>query len=291
MKTNKYNWNQDNLAELLNNLLFFLKIEKKPSELLKIILDINNLLGWFIEENPYYIDKFKIYEKINDAINVNINHLKNGKKEILANCNELCYLLLNFNPNNTTKDNLCQKYEYEKILVQENSFLIPTYKDYQETTEFISYPRKIKNISLSKDDLLDLTHDFYKSLNSYFFHYFYKTFKDRYHNFRFNNEENNEHDGYTLIYEYLNKIYINVTRYGNIGDFVTTVHEYAHATSYQINSEHTLYNKILLNEADSIFLELLATDYYYKITNDNSALYLKNNSHLMYSEYINDIMN
>ena len=120
----------------------------------------------------------------------------------------------------------------------------------------------MKQCNLSNDDILELTHDFYKQFDSYFFKKFMGVFKYRKDIVSFKNYDG----GGTLgtCYELLcaSTSYIQILRDHNIGDVTTTIHEFMHATSFSINPNH-LYdpNKDFLSEFDTTFINLLATDY------------------------------
>ena len=59
-------------------------------------------------------------------------------------------------------------------------FLRPEIWEFHEITADFAFFHQEKRASLSKKDLMELTHDFYKTLNSFFFGNFMKSFRRRF---------------------------------------------------------------------------------------------------------------
>ncbi len=158
-------------------------------------------------------------------------------------------------------------------------FLIPDFKIFEESSKFIQVPKDtLKTTSLSKEDLLDLTHDFFKSLNRYFFGNFMKNFRERESHILFKQKEDDY--GVTYYFSYLKEAFIEIGRIYTIEDFFTTTHEYMHATSFQINGDQVYdEEKQIFIEIESVLVELLAADFYLKMTGDENALLFKSLIH------------
>lgn len=158
---------------------------------------------------------------------------------------------------------LLEAYDGVKENLGDIPFLWQDFKDFRDFTKngintFIT----IKNCTLSKDDLLDLTHDFYRSLDHYFYGHFMKTFYRRRDHIVFRSlQGKSPYKGETINIPSLKESFIEVKRDYTIDDVFTTIHEYGHATSSAINPIHSLYPKILFSEVDAIFFELICADY------------------------------
>ena len=136
------------------------------------------------------------------------------------------------------------------------------------TNKFIDVPR-LPTCYLQKNELLDITHDFYKSLNDFFFGNFMKNFYRRYDHITFYPyDTNSEYIGETIFLPSLKESFIKVFRSFTIDDALTTIHEYGHATTVSINPRHLITpNKTLYTEIDTIFMEFIAADYIDKTMN------------------------
>ena len=185
-----------------------------------------------------------------------------------------------------------EKYDMEKYtdifkLLKSNinslAFLWNDYEEFYRETKDIKVREHIfHKSSLSKDDLLTLTHDFYKSLNRCFFGNFMKNFRLRRDHVAFFNEPDEVYCGESVKIKSTKEAYLGIGRFFTIEDYLTTVHEYAHATSFQINLNHNDYDKRAFSETAALFMELLAKDYYFEQTKDYDASVYKINTHLEY---------
>jgi len=120
---------------------------------------------------------------------------------------------------------------------------------------------------LSKDDILDLTYQFYKDLDPVIFKHFNTVFKKRKENVHFiNNCQFSE----GLTYAFSNfDTHICIKRNGTLEDVLTSIHEFSHATSNEINHNHLSTYKDLYSEIDSIFMEIISTNFLKKHFNPN----------------------
>lgn len=147
------------------------------------------------------------------------------------------------------------------------------------TKKSIDYP-ELKTCDLSKSDILELTHDFYKSLNEFFFHNFMTHFSKRRDHIVFrNNDSSLPFRGHTICLPSLSEAFIEINRDHTIDDVLTTVHEYSHATSSTINPKHMLYPKLMFSEIDTIFMELIAADYLEALFKNGQATLNKASRH------------
>lgn len=175
---------------------------------------------------------------------------------------------------NTLK--LLDNYKIDKENIKENRFL------WEEISLFIESAKEFPNLipvsktnSLSKKDILDLTHDFYKSaLDSMLFHNFLKFFRKRYTHIKFVRGTGIENNlGEAMCIPSLRESFISITRYYEIEDVLSTIHEYSHALSTSLNYMHLLNTTYC--EIDSLFMELIAADYLENIFKDGEAILAK----------------
>lgn len=140
----------------------------------------------------------------------------------------------------------------------------------------------LKTMSLSKDDILELTHDFYKScLDKFFFHNFLKHYRNRYTNIKFKNNED-RYMGEAIHILSLGESFITIVRDFNIEDVLTAIHEYEHATSVSINPYTVMDQNYTFCEIGSIFMEMIGADYLETIFKNGEAIIAKANEHQKY---------
>jgi len=179
---------------------------------------------------------------------------------------------------NTPEDmfKLLEGLQYLKDELTPMKFLWPDFQEFADiTSKFIKVPA-LKRCNLSKDDLLSITHDFYKQLNPFFFGNFMKNFYRRNDHivFRSHNEDS-LYVGETITLPSLKESFIEILREYTIDDALTTIHEYSHATSVSINPLHLSSSKTLYTEIDTIFMELIASDYLDTIMKSSNAPIIK----------------
>lgn len=176
-------------------------------------------------------------------------------------------------PNEKMK--LLETFQYLKKNLNQIEFL---WLDFQEFARIVNKPifvPDLKKCSLSKTDLLDITHDFYKSLNKFFFGNFMKNFYRRNDHIVFRGDDNLGLSGTTLTLSSLKESFIEIFRHYTFEDILTTIHEYSHATSASINPKHLDGTKSLYSEIDSIFMELIASDYIDSLFKDDFSTIFK----------------
>ena len=127
-------------------------------------------------------------------------------------------------------------------------------------SNYLDIPTPKRN-SLSKKDILELTHDFYKQLDKTIYGYFMKNWRKNHINFE---RYNKDFLGETVFIKSLCESFIRVDRVFTSEDLLTSVHEYGHAISFQINPNNIIKNKDLFTEIESLFFELVASDFFTK---------------------------
>lgn len=168
---------------------------------------------------------------------------------------------------------LLESLEYIKGEYTQIDFLWDDFAEFAEITyDYINIP-KLKRCSLSKTDLLDITHDFYKSLNKVFYGNFMKNFYRRNDHIVFKAaQKDNKFIGETIILPSLRESFIDIYRNYTADDILTTIHEYSHATSTSINPYHLVRStKTLYTEIDTLFMEFIAADFVDKQMHTSNA--------------------
>ncbi len=149
---------------------------------------------------------------------------------------------------------------------------------------------KIKRCSLSQDDILSLTHDFYRSLGSFYFGNFMKHFYRRKDHIVFRKyQEESICSGSSICLSSKPESFIEVFRTYTIDDVLTTIHEYSHAISATINPANFDLAKNNFIETDTLFMELIANDYLKSLTNDKNLLITKAENHLQEISFALDL--
>lgn len=174
------------------------------------------------------------------------------------------------------KMSLLENFDYIKENLQTIEFLWEDFKEFNNTINEPIITPELKRSSLSKNDLLTITHDFYKSLNRYFYGNFMKNFYRRNDHIYFNSYNNEGISGETIGLPSLKEAFIKICRDYTNEDILTVIHEYSHATSLSINPNNLNdTKKSLYTEIDTIFMELVASDYISKLFKDNSNTIFK----------------
>lgn len=202
---------------------------------------------------------------------------------IIMDINELYECIVDLeDPVKEDTPKLLETYQYAKEAITKYPFLFSDIKEYHElvSSSVISTPYQ-KTISLSRKDILDLTHDFYKqALDKFLFHNFLKHFRNRYTHIRFMNEsESQDFMGETINIPSLNEAFITVLRNYEIEDVLTTIHEYGHAMSISINPTHVYGANRTFCELDTLFMEMIGADYLDSIFKNGESLLAKASTH------------
>jgi len=190
---------------------------------------------------------------------------------------------------------LLEGYDIIKHYMTINKF---TWDDIKEFKKLTTYPVFQNNptvniINISNNDILELTHDFYKELNPFFYKNFMKNFKMQNNHLVFKKLDlsNPSIYGQTITLDSFDESFIEIYKNNTINDVITSIHEYSHATSARINYHHLLYPKLLFCELDSEFMELLACDYLFKTLNNTDLLKIKINKYDDYRKKAHKIVN
>lgn len=182
-----------------------------------------------------------------------------------------------FKSNN--KEKLLDIWKRIKERLQAIDFIRTPFDNFKNTDiDYILTP-KLKSIKLSNGNILDLTHDFFKTLSKDLYNAFMIQFSKRKDHIRFDKKNSNFH-GITNYYMYDKDAYITICSENDITDLITAIHEYMHATSLIVNPNHFLKEKCLFAEIDTMFIELLAEDFLNKVLQINDPIFLKYTTHL-----------
>lgn len=226
--------------------------------------DLKNLLKLLEKKRTLETEPQKL-----DLLLIDINDLKDFILEL--ECEE---------PENMSK--LLDNYASDKKELSSFKFLWEDIRFFHETvSSSIKNPPLLKTVSLSKKDLLDLTHDFYKEyLDKFFFHNFLKQFRQRFNHIKFDeNTYSTEYMGESIHIGSLGETFISIMRDYDIEDALTCIHEYEHATSIVINPYHVHGLNRPFCELDPLFMEMIGADYLESIFKDGEAIKAKASNH------------
>lgn len=180
--------------------------------------------------------------------------------------------------------------EFKKDLTACNFSWSDIINFYYLTKSDIGTIPELQKIDLTEDDLFELTHDFYKSLNGDFYISFARNFiyRKHYTSFELFNPKN-PCGGETIPIISQKEFFMKIYRDFTLDDLFTTVHEYSHTTSITINPNNIDEKKVLFEEIESIFMELIAADYFENIFKNGEALLTRAIYHNKYCSTAHDI--
>lgn len=120
----------------------------------------------------------------------------------------------------------------------------------------------LKPLSISKKEILQITHDFYKDQDKEIYRNFLNMYKRRNDHLVFLTSDEDYGDNIIFTVPYLNEAFIRLYKGDDITTILSSIHEFAHATSFSFNNYHCAdIGKRFLSETDSLFFELVATDF------------------------------
>jgi hypothetical protein len=235
-----------------------------------------------------------IYKDLELLINLRDNYSQNNKRML-----EKDISLLNTFLGEDSDDN-----QQPSDFIFDNKAILNEYKNtlpYLKAFSTLINKKEIKDkcytlnrTYINNNDVFTLMHDFYKTLDKDIYNAFMINFKNHQHNFKFITTPLNNNlgafAGLTFPIAYLKKCYIQSLDNNTIEKLMYATHEEAHAMAKTINNYH--YIKELYNEVESIFIELIAIDYYKEILakedfNKYQFNYLK--EMLISAKYVTDI--
>lgn len=122
-----------------------------------------------------------------------------------------------------------------------------------------------KLLFLTNEDVLDITNDFYKNTNKSIYRKFLQFYNDR-HNHLVFVEGFHPESNITFFIPYFNEIYMSINKTNSLSTLYSSIHEFGHAISFNYNPKGALYdkNKRLFIEIETLFFELVASDYFVK---------------------------
>lgn len=182
-----------------------------------------------------------------------------------------------FEDDYTEQMKLLEYFIYIKDNFQTIEYLWPEFLKFASTVKKPIITPELKRNSLNNDDLLSITHDFYKSLNRFYFSNFMKNFGKRHNHIVYKRYNYENLSGETLALPSLKENYIEIYRDYTNEDILTTIHEYSHAISSNINPNHLSEEKSIFTEIDSLFMEIIASDYISNLFHDNTNVICKSN--------------
>lgn len=169
-----------------------------------------------------------------------------------------------------SKLGMLDKYYYATNQIDDVDFLWDELQDFDRNHRDDIETVPLQHCSLSKEDLITLTHDFFRNnFDSYFYGNFIKNFYRRRDHIAFNHDDKPGVKGELFSLKSTKESFIRVYRDFTYNDLLTIIHEYMHATSFSINDDHFHKDKDYYSEIDPILAELLACDYFEKQFGDH----------------------
>ena len=113
-----------------------------------------------------------------------------------------------------------------------------------------------------------------------------KSFRMRKNHIRFvSQEQENNFAGISIYLPYRDEAFVEIVREHTINDIITTIHEYAHLTSYSINIFNKLSPNFYYTEIISLFFELIGADFLGTQFGIDKSTILKAENHNTMSEF------
>lgn len=214
------------------------------------------------------------------------------RQKIRNDISELECRLMDYDDNDYEDTKLIEQYYDLKELYGDFKHLWPMFSEFDTFANSHYAPELlIVNNAMSKKDLLDLTHDFYKyNFDKPIFHFFMQHFKMRKSHLIFNNNPDIGYQGLSIPITSLNQNYIEINRLNNIEDLFALVHEYMHAIYYSMNRDYNTVSSDFI-ELSPMFAELVAADYFRKVLKNDNVTAQKAKNYFIYSYQINNICN
>lgn len=153
--------------------------------------------------------------------------------------------------------------EISSLYLRTHPFLVDDIKNarYNETFLF-PFELKENKEKFSKDAILSMTHDFYKSFDKEFFKIFMGIFKERYSNVVFQEQIDANYEACTFGIPYLSKLYLSICHSDGLVPIFSSVHEYGHGIAFMMNHQNLASNpKEFLEEVFSLFFEQVLVDF------------------------------
>lgn len=153
--------------------------------------------------------------------------------------------------------------KYRKLFETEIADTKPFYENkyIQDIVNNATLPLDYHNKDFSNEETFLLVHDFYKMMDKDLFNVFLKHYNERYRAHTFKTMNCNV-GGISYYIASLNKCYTISCSDKNINKLMALTHESAHAISYMLGNGLVAYDNNLVDEVDSTFMELVASDYF-----------------------------
>lgn len=130
------------------------------------------------------------------------------------------------------------------------------------------------SIEMSNDELITITHDFYKTLSPDIYNAYLKFYNMRYDHVKFASRSTIEGSfGYTYLFPTLKEYYEFISRNGTICDIFTSIHESGHIIWGVLNDNYVWKSNNYIEELIPIAMELISSDYLKKDFDDQPLRY------------------
>lgn len=229
-----YKWTEEDLFKDLQEVQRLADEEKDESKK----KELNNFAS-LIQENILSEEYFYELDSMPLA-NSNSNYLSNLQKKV---------------------DRYHQCYQY---LEEFANILLPKFR----LSKY--YYRERSNLRLSENDIVELSHEFFKSTNKDFYNLYLKLYKRRNNHIRFVDAP---FESNVIFVPGVNKPYVTICK-KNDDDYINNLsdlnHEEGHSISALINPSRYFKKKMNFYEIESIFFDFLGNEFLAKELNDDS---------------------
>lgn len=241
-------WGLEDLKEARNDLKKALKKERDHKKK-KYIRNILESLDYFIEdeqERLLFLEEPTTSDAQNEGTELSeceLNNILSNLEYDLVTCSQSYSLVALFS---NTIDTLKEKmHEIEDIL---SLRLLPE-EDYS----------KITGATLTNNQALSLTADFYRHFSSSLYPIFKAAYKNRTNSVRYIDTLENDCRANSFFIDIINRYFINMINNNQISKLYDFIHEYGHVISFLINPKSAYRtNESFFNEVASLFPELVA---------------------------------
>lgn len=141
------------------------------------------------------------------------------------------------------------------------AFFLEDIKRFRELTaqKMFNVPELPCN-NLSQNQLINLLLGFYNSVDPELYSVLKTIFANS--SIRFTKDSNSSVYGETYFLHYKKECFISINSFNTLQDFFTIIHEFAHGINFYFNNESDSVKNKYFMEIITLFMELLAADYY-----------------------------
>ena len=210
-----------------------------------------------------------------DKLNLLYNSTNNQEqKEIIKAQIDYVNKFSNHLQANYRQPKMFEAYNYLKKYVHNESFAWEPIYNFIDNIDGFSLIAP-SHLEISNDDLIAITHDFYKTLSPDIYNAYLKFYSMRHDHVRFDNRKTTEGSfGYTYLFPSLEEYYVFIGRNETICDIFTSIHESGHIIWGILNDNYVMESNAYIEELIPITMELISSDYLKNEFNNQPLRYL-----------------